>query len=898
MDESFYASLLEEGTSQSSTQNPIILAVIISRRTSTLSSNVSSGCVQIAVAARIPRKRLTYEDSVKYTLKYFSFLDDRRRFNNLDALLTSLSPIGVVHLSCTESAELSTKSSGNKLQQQKRAREISNLLNKVKSVINSRRDILPVGANGDSNVAHLVATLPRKITNVKTLSQSLDSTFSILLGEETSSRFLTYKNNTKLLDDVLTKQSLALLLHMEKIDSQLCDNAKEEYELSSGDLTSHLTMDRTAMECINLLPSNHMGISSVVLGGLQSNNSIFGVLNHCKTKMGSRMLEVWLRQPCVDLKTILYRQSAVRFMVEINSVGRDRLRDEGLGGLKGVDLDGLCTKLLAHKDRGNRIGTTKSLEILYKTYLFVDQQLPGLTEALGDLIDEEERDNEDFRQDNDGALRTAIEGLQQTITELSMSTQLVEKVLDFDAAPRDFFVKSSFSEELQDIREELNSIEVELSQHHSEMKKIWCASSGNSSDQVRLEASDSGGKVGAGGNSKELSCAWQFRIPDTNATKDLQTGKLQQLVTVHRLLKNGVYFSTKELRQLGQRKHDLLEEYYKHQRQIVQNAMDVAMSYVPVLERASEIISELDVLASLAHVAAFSPHGYCQPEITDSDCDGFGIELQNARHPCVELQDNVDFIPNDFNLVNGISSFLLVTGPNMGGKSTYIRSLGAIVIMAQIGSYVPCTRAKINIVHNILSRVGAGDVQNRGISTFMAEMLEASSILRTATKRSLIIIDELGRGTSTFDGFGLATAISEYIVQHIGCITVFATHFHELTALAEKEKVVNNCHVTAQPANDGSNSLSFLYEVRSGPCLESFGIQVAEMANCPTTVIMDAKRKARELENFDGRKKRAKDSRISEHDKNVKLLHDFKSLPIKLFETAEEKWIAVKKLLV
>jgi len=887
MNEFEYTTLQE--TSEPSTQNPVCISVLLSRRTSTLSSNSSSGSIKIAVTARIPRKRLYHQDPIEFTLKYFSFLDDRRRFTNLDALLTRLSPAGVVHLSCTESAECSAKSTENKTQQ-KRGREIARLLAKVENVINSRRDILPANSNDDSILTNLISTLPKEISKIDALSRSMDSTLVALLGGETSPRFLSYKNDTKLMDDVLSKQSLGLLLHMENIASHSDGDGNGKYEISSGDLTSSLTMDRTAMECINLLPSNHMGISSVV-GGCQSNNSIFGVLNHCKTRMGLRTLEMWLRQPCVDLKTILYRQDAVHKMVEVDSVGRDRLRDEGLGGLRGMDVDGLGAKLEAYRDGGSCGGTGKALEALYKLHLFGDRQLPALFQALRDLVLGEGSVEGQADQNSDGALYTAMDGLKKVMMGLSQAVKLVEHVLDFDRAPREFLVKPSFNEVLLDVRNELDSIDVELGHLHSEMNEMWSEASGNALGQVRLEGNDSGG------SGKETSCTWQFRLLDTNASKILQD-ELGSEVTVHRLLKNGVYFSTKALRQLGTKKQDLLVEYDKHQREIVVHSMEMAVTYIPLLEKASLIIAELDVLASLAHVAAFSPHGYCKPVMTDSEDDGVGIELQGARHPCVELQENVEFIPNDFNLVYGSSTFWLVTGPNMGGKSTYIRSLGAIIAMAQIGSYVPCTNAKINIVHHILARVGAGDVQDRGISTFMAEMLEANSILRTATKRSLIIVDELGRGTSTFDGFGLATAISEYIVQRIGCMTVFATHFHELTALADREKSVKNCHVTARPANDGSNSLSFLYEVCAGPCLESFGIQVAEMANCPTSVIMNAKRKAKQMENFDYRKKKM--ATIQSHEQKVedmKLAENFMSLPLNSYQTTEEKWNAINKLL-
>ena len=303
-------------------------------------------------------------------------------------------------------------------------------------------------------------------------------------------------------------------------------------------------------------------------------------------------------------------------------------------------------------------------------------------------------------------------------------------------------------------------------------------------------------------------------------------------------LKNAERFITPELKAFEDRVLSARERALARERHLYEALLARIAGQLQPLQTTAGALAELDVLCSFAERAA--QFGYTRPVLQDEP----GMRIMGGRHPVVERLLPEPFVPNDLHLDEG-RRMLIITGPNMGGKSTYMRQAALIVLMAHMGSFVPAERAVIGPVDRVFTRIGASDDLASGRSTFMVEMTEAANILNNATEQSLVLMDEIGRGTSTFDGLALAWACAAHLARHNRAFTLFATHYFELTRLAEGTPGVANVHIDAIEHGD---RLVFLHAVRDGPANQSFGIQVARLAGVPEPVIQEAREKLRQLE--------------------------------------------------
>ncbi|XP_020578566.1 DNA mismatch repair protein MSH2 [Phalaenopsis equestris] len=579
------------------------------------------------------------------------------------------------------------------------------------------------------------------------------------------------------------------------------------YTIQKYSLDRYMRLDSAAIRALNILESKT---------DANKNFSLLGLMNRtCTAGMGKRLLNRWLKQPLLDADEINFRLDIVQAFVDDVEL-RQTLRQQ----LKRIpDIERLTHNL--RKRAANLLPVIK----LYQAC----NRFPYIKGAL-----------EHYEGQFSLLIRKKyIHPLQDWLDKdkLNMFIDLVDTAVDVNHIESgEYMISPGYDEELALLKDKLDAVEQQIYNLHKQTANDLDLPLDKS---LKLEKGSQFGHV--------------FRITKKEEQKVRKTLNTQFIVLETR--KDGVKFTNTKLKKLGDQYQKILNEYTSRQKHLVLRVVDTTATFSVIFEDSARLLSELDVLLSFADLTVCSPVPYVRPEITGSE-EG-DIMLEGCRHPCVEAQDGVNFISNDCNLVRGKSWLQIITGPNMGGKSTFIRQVGVNVLMAQIGCFVPCDKASVSIRDCIFARVGAGDCQLRGVSTFMQEMLETASILKGASDKSLVIIDELGRGTSTYDGFGLAWAICEHLVQITRAPTLFATHFHELTALSQGTHDdsssmaavgVANYHVGAH-IDPSSRKLTMLYKVEPGACDQSFGIHVAEFANFPESVVALAKRKAAELEN-------------------------------------------------
>jgi DNA mismatch repair protein MutS len=512
--------------------------------------------------------------------------------------------------------------------------------------------------------------------------------------------------------------------------------------------------------------------------------TVFSVLNRTKTPMGRRLLRRWLLSPLRELGEIEARLDAVEALMAGAAW-------EPLGELlrKTCDLPRLLGRVGTGSLRPlDLVALRRTLEVVPELQARL-QALPGeLPKKLAQLRE---------------ALAAAPAGLREEIQRA-----LVE------APPPDpkegGLIRAGYCEALDHLREEIRSLRREIA--HLEQKE-------------RARTGIPSLKVGYNrvlGYFLEVTRANLGKVPP-------DWRRRQSLATSER-------FSTPELEGLAQRLGQAEEEARALEGELFLKLCARVEGELPALARLGEALAELDVLRCLAEVAHRG--GYTRPRFTRRP----SLRIREGRHPVVEQV--TEFVPNDLEMGEEVH-LAVVTGPNMAGKSVFLRQVALIALLAQMGSFVPAKEAELPLLDRIYTRVGASDALAGGLSTFMAEMTEAAQIISGATERSLVILDELGRGTSTHDGLALAWAIARHLAQSIRCKTLFATHFRELASLADEIPGVINLHVAVR---EWQGEVIFLHQVQPGVAQRAYGVEVAKLAQLPPKVLEEAERKLAQLE--------------------------------------------------
>lgn len=564
----------------------------------------------------------------------------------------------------------------------------------------------------------------------------------------------------------------------------------------------------------------------------QKRGTLLWVLDKTKTAMGARTLRSFIEQPLIEKDEILLRQGAVDTLLK-NVVTREEIR-EYLNPV--YDLERLMSKIV--------FKTANPRDLL--AFRNSIKMIPAIITALLDIQDDPE-----------------IKKLTENLDPLTDIHDLIDSAIVEEpplAIKESGIIKDGFDKDIDHFREAGTNGKVWLSQLEEEEKE------NTGIKNLRIKYSN------VFGYSFEVTNSFKDKVPDYFIRKQTLT--------------NCERYTTPKLKELEDTILNAQDKLNNLEYDMFCKIRDSIALEINRIQSTAKSIALLDVYASLAYVA--EKNRYVKPSLNEKGI----INIKNGRHPVVEkMLDSSDmFIANDTYLDNKKHCISIITGPNMAGKSTYMRQSALIVLMAQIGSFVPADKADICVVDRIFTRVGASDDLGSGQSTFMVEMNEVANILRNATPNSLLILDEIGRGTSTYDGLAIAWAVTEHISNRkiLGAKTLFATHYHELTELEGKMDNVNNYCIAVKENGD---DIVFLRKIIKGGADKSYGIQVAKLAGVPDMVIDRAKEIVAELTNNDITEKVQSIAKESKNDKKVKVQHydDVDIDQMTLFDTVTDE---------
>jgi DNA mismatch repair protein MutS len=536
--------------------------------------------------------------------------------------------------------------------------------------------------------------------------------------------------------------------------------------------------------------------------GADNGVTLFRTLDATVTPMGKRLLRSWMLRPSIDLSEINARLDAVETEVK-DTIAREELR-RALDGI--LDLERLLSRVtLETANPRDVLALSASLAKIPLARVVLARFAAERLKSLFTLVDE----LGDLRERID---KTIVPEPPLSLSDGGVVQRDVDKKLD----------------ELRDLSRNSKQFLAQIEQR--ERQRI-----GITSLKVKFNS--------IFGYYLEVSKPNLHLVPPDYERK-------QTLVNAER-------FTTPELKEYEAKILDAQEKIVEIERRLFAELRTLIAGEARRIRQTALALAEVDVLASLAHIAAM--RSYCRPQFDDSA----DIEIVEGRHPVIEQQEipggSERFVPNDLYLNSTTHTVILLTGPNMGGKSTYLRQAALIVILAQMGSFVPARAVRLGIVDRVFTRIGASDNLARGRSTFMVEMTETAAILHTASPRSLILLDEVGRGTATYDGLAIAWAAVEYVHARTRAKTLFATHYFELTELAERLSGVKNYHVSVKETGGG---IVFLRKVDPGAADRSYGIEVAKLAGLPNEVVERAREVLAEHENAE---QRVTDQLASDH---------------------------------